>query len=61
MRRLALAAVRVYRQHLSRYSPPCRHRPTCSTYALDQFTTRPYREALPAVLARLRQCREATT
>ena len=36
MKRLLLALIRLYRRHISPYTPPsCRFIPTCSQYAIE--------------------------
>lgn len=51
--RLALALIRAYQRHLTRYTPPCTLTPSCSQYALDAITAHGLRRGLDLIYARV--------
>lgn len=58
MRKLAMAMIRFYREHLSglKAAPTCRFCPTCSAYALEAFEKRGFFAGLALSVWRILRC-----
>lgn len=51
-----LAAIRFYKRHLTKYTPSCPHKPTCSTYAYNAIRDHGPRIGLDMAVQNIQSC-----